>query len=192
MYTFSELEGERVKLVPLEMNHAAPLFECLRAPEVWGHYPYRIQTIEEMQTFIHKAIVGQEQREQFSFAVWDKNLNEYVGTTRFLKISEQNNSLKVGTTLYSPKVWRTRVNTEAKYLMLQYVFETLNIVRVEIIASINNVRSQRAIERLGATKEGILRKKYNNIDYVIYSIIQSDWNDVKYRLEGYLNHMAYA
>jgi len=192
MYTFSELEGERVKLVPLEMNHAVPLFECLRAPEVWGHYPFHIQSLEEMQAFIYKAIVGREQREQFSFAVWDKNLNEYVGTTRFLKISEQNNSLKIGTTLYSPKVWRTRVNTEAKYLMLQYVFETLKIVRVEIIASINNVRSQRAIERLGATKEGILRKKYNNLDYVIYSIIQSDWNDVKHRLEGYLNHMAYA
>lgn len=192
MYTFSELEGERVKLVPLEIDHTIPLFNCLRDPEIWGHFPFQIHTIEEMRAFIQKAIAGREQREQYPYAVWDKKHQEYVGTTRFLKISEQNNNLKIGTTLYSPKVWRTRVNTETKYLMLKHVFETLDIIRVEIIASINNVRSQQAIERLGATKEGILRKKYNNLDYVIYSIIQPDWIDVKNRLEGYLNRVAYA
>lgn len=192
MYTFHALEGERVKLVPLEIEHAVPLFHCLQEPEVWAHYPFRIYTLEEMQAFVQKAIAGREQGEQYSFAVWDKKHHEVVGTTRFLKISRSNHNLKIGTTLYSPKVWRTRVNTESKYLMLKHTFETLGMVRVEIIASIHNVKSQQAIERLGATREGILRKKYNNVDYVIYSIIETDWPDVRSRLEGYLHHMAYA
>jgi len=186
MYTFSEIEGERVKLVPLEMDHSVPLFESSRDPEIWTHYPFHIQTIEEMNDFISKAILGRENHEQYPFAVWDKISNEIVGTTRFLRISEENNNLNIGSTWFSPHVWRTRVNTEVKYLMLKYAFDVLDVVRVEIITSTDNVRSQKAIERLGAIKEGILRKKYYNLDFVIYSIINDDWKIVKSRLEGYL------
>ncbi|MFC0394355.1 GNAT family N-acetyltransferase [Paenibacillus mendelii] len=71
--------------------------------------------------------------------------------------------------------------------MLKYAFETLKVVRVEIITTTENERSQQAIERLGATKEGILRKKYNRMDYVIYGIIDCDWYDVKNRLEYFLS-----
>jgi len=73
--------------------------------------------------------------------------------------------------------------------MLNYAFDVLDVVRVEIITTTDNERSQKAIERLGAIKEGILRKKYYNLDFVIYSIINNDWENVKNRLEGYLRDM---
>jgi RimJ/RimL family protein N-acetyltransferase len=129
---------------------------------------------------------ARDRKEQYPFAVFDKQLDKYVGSTRFLRISEENNNLNIGSTWYAPEVWRTRVNTEAKYLMLRHAFEALAVNRVEIITTPDNLRSQRAIERLGAVREGIFRKKYNNRDYAIYSIIDSDWQDVKHRLEGYL------
>lgn len=186
MFYFSGLEGKRVKLIPLEIEHTIPLYECSRDPEIWANYPTQINTIEDMNRFIHKALEGRNSKEQYPFAVFDKEHNEFVGTTRFLRISEENNNLNIGSTWYSPKVWRTRVNTETKYLMLKYGFETLNTIRIEIITTTENIRSQRAIERLGAIKEGVLRKKYNNMDYVIYSIIESDWNEISKRLEGFL------
>jgi len=186
MYSFSGLEGSRVKLVPLMIEHSTPLFNCSRDPEIWLNYPITINTIEDMNGFVQKALVGRERKEQYPFAVFDKELNEYVGSTRFLRISEENNNLNIGSTWYSQKVWRTRVNTETKWLMLKYAFETLKTSRVEMITTTENLRSQKAIERLGAVKEGILRKKYYNMDYVIYSIISNEWIEIKARLEGFL------
>ncbi|MGZ7440812.1 GNAT family N-acetyltransferase [Paenibacillus sp. TH7-28] len=180
------MEGKRVRLVPLETEHITPLFKCSRHPEIWAHYPIKIKTIEDMKSFVHKAIEGRERKEQFPFAVFDKELNEYVGTTRFLRISEENNNLNIGSTWYCPKVWRTRVNTECKYLMLKHAFETLKAIRVEIVTSTDNIRSQRAIERLGAVREGILRKKYYNLDYVIYSFLDNEWSTVRSKLESFL------
>ncbi|RIE03417.1 N-acetyltransferase [Cohnella faecalis] len=173
--------------MPLEMEHVLPLYDCSKNPEIWANYPTKINSVEAMKSFVQKAIEGRERRDQFPFAVYDKELQEYVGSTRFLRISEENNNLNIGSTWYCPKVWRTRVNTETKYLMLKYAFEFLHTVRVEIITTTENTRSQKAIERLGAVKEGVLRKKYNNMDYVIYSITNDEWLDVRRRLEGYLN-----
>ncbi|MFF2887355.1 GNAT family N-acetyltransferase [Paenibacillus sp. NPDC057967] len=186
LYDFSELEGKRVRLIPLEEEHMMPLFRCSRNPEIWAHFPYRIDNVEEMSAFVQQGLEMRERKEQFPFAIYDKELEAFVGSTRFLRISESHQNLNIGTTWYSPAVWRTRVNTECKFLMLQYAFEVLKVIRVEIVTSIDNIRSQRAIERLGATKEGTLRKKYYNLDYVIYSIIASEWPLIKNKLEHFL------
>jgi RimJ/RimL family protein N-acetyltransferase len=187
LYRFTALEGLRVQLIPLERSHAIPLFHCSRDPEIWSSYPVKINTLEDMHAFVDKALEGRERKDQYPFAVFDKENNEFVGSTRFLRISEEHNNMNIGSTWYSSKVWRTRVNTETKYLMLKYAFETLGTDRIEIVTSTDNVRSQRAIERLGAVREGILRKKYYNLDYVIYGFIRPEWNEIKARLEGYLS-----
>ncbi|WP_276357666.1 GNAT family N-acetyltransferase [Cohnella caldifontis] len=191
MFSFAELEGRRIKLVPMEQEHVQPLFEAARFPEIWDQYPIRIRTMEDMRSFIRKALDGRERKEQFPYVVYDKVLHQYVGSTRYLRISEEHHNLNIGSTWYSPHVWRSRVNTETKYLLLKYAFETLKINRVEIITTTENHNSQRAIERLGATKEGILRKKYHGLDYVFYSIIDSDWAEVKSKLEGFLDDSRY-
>ncbi|WP_255570634.1 GNAT family N-acetyltransferase [Cohnella sp. CFH 77786] len=122
MYSFSKLEGNRVKLVPLTMEHILPLFDSSRDPAIWANYPTKINTIDDMKNFVLKALEGRERKEQYPFAVFDTERDEYVGSTRFLRISEENHNLNIGSTWYSSKVWRTRVNTECKYLMLKYAF----------------------------------------------------------------------
>lgn len=184
--SFTQLQGERVSLIPLEFEHIDLLFQCSRSPEIWENLPMKVQTKNEMENFIHKAILGRERAEEFPFAVYDNKLNKMVGMTRYLRISNVHRNLNIGWTWYSPEVWRTEVNTESKYLLLKYAFEVWKAVRVEIITTINHHRSQKAIERLGAKKEGILRKKYNGLDYVVYSIIDEDWYDVKKHLEALL------
>lgn len=191
LYTFPALEGKRVQLVPLEEEHMIPLYHCSRSPEIWSHYPYAIDSLEDMKKFIHKALESRDRNEQFPYAVYDEERQEYVGTTRFLRISKENNNLNIGSTWYSPSVWRTRVNTECKYLMLRHAFEQLKVIRVEIITTTDNIQSQKAIERLGATKEGVLRRKYYGLDYVIYSIISDEWPQIKVRLEQFLDDKHY-
>lgn len=179
---FCELEGERVILKPLELLHAEPLFHCSRSNKLWEKLPLQIETLAEMKQFIETAIKGRESEEEFPYVVIDKLTNRVVGTTRYLRISRLHNNLNIGWTWYSEEVWRTKVNTEAKYLLLQHAFELWKATRVEIITTTDHLRSQKAIERIGATKEGILRKKYNNKDYVFYSIIDDEWLAVKDRL----------
>ncbi|MCM3633639.1 GNAT family N-acetyltransferase [Paenibacillus camelliae] len=171
--SFGDLEGERVKLQPIEIKHADPLFHCSRNEKLWEKLPIQVNTLDEMREFVQAAITGRESGEQFPYVVIDKTTSRIIGTTRYL-------------TWYAEEVWRTRVNTEAKYLLLTQAFELWKAVRVELITTTDHLTSQKAIERIGATKEGVLRKKYNNRDYVIYSIIDDEWDAVKTRLETLL------
>ncbi|MBW7477562.1 GNAT family N-acetyltransferase [Paenibacillus oenotherae] len=186
MMQFNELEGERVKLIPLVADHLTELYACSKHPEIWLNYPLQIASMEDMSLFIEGALKGRERGEQFPYVVYDKQLQRIIGSTRYLRISEENRNLNIGSTWLIPHVWRTSVNTEAKYLMLRYAFETLQVVRVEIITTPDNERSQRAIERLGAVREGLFRQKYNRTDYIVYSIIDSEWDRVKQSLNDRL------
>lgn len=121
----------------------------------------------------------------------DQATNQVVGSTRFLDISSQHRQLEIGSTWLTPSVWRTRMNTECKYLLLKHCFEVLETIRVQIKTDRRNVQSQRAIERLGAVKEGVLRRHrilpdgYVR-DTVYYSVIDEEWPAVKARLEAFL------
>ncbi|MFC4099042.1 GNAT family N-acetyltransferase [Paenibacillus xanthanilyticus] len=183
---FIQLEGNRVSLIPLETEHAEALYACAASPLIWENLPVNIRQFDDMLAFIRTAIAGRERGEEFPYAVYDKSLNRMVGMTRYLRISDNHKNLNIGWTWYDPVVWRTAVNTECKYMLLQYAFETWGALRVELITTTAHTRSQNAIERLGAQREGILRKKYNGRDYVVYSIIDEDWADVKARLAARL------
>nr|WP_281288196.1 GNAT family protein [Paenibacillus methanolicus] len=153
---------------------------------MWENLPANVRTFEDMLAFIRAAIAGWERGEEFPYAVFDKSLNRMVGMTRYLRISDSHKNLNIGWTWYGPDVRRTVVNTECKFLMPQYAFETWGAVRAELITTTAHTRSQNAIERLGAQREDILRKKYNGRDYVVYSIIDEDWAGVKARLAALL------
>lgn len=187
----SILEGQYVRLKPLELQHIEELYNCSRDLEVWEYLPTKIKTLDEMRVFVEEAILHKERGDQYPFVVTDKISNKIIGMTRFLRIIEQDKTLNIGWTWYSMKVWRTVVNTETKYLLLKYAFEFWNAVRVEMITTLEHTKSQQAIERLGAKREGILRKKYRNQDYLFFSIINDDWSDVKNRLEDLLTGEGY-
>ncbi len=112
-----------------------------------------------------------------------------MGETRYLTIEPTNRGLEIGWTWLSPEIQRTGVNTECKYLLMRHAFEQLGAIRVQLKTHHNNIRSQRAIERLGAVKEGVLRNHMIMPDgsyrhSVYYSVIESEWPSVKSRLEG--------
>ena len=114
-----------------------------------------------------------------------------IGMTAYLDIHPKDRWLEIGGTWLTPEVQRTAINTECKYLLLRHAFETLGCVRVQLKTDARNLRSQRAIERVGAVKEGVLRKQMLTRggfqrDTVVYSIIDSEWQKVKARLEGFL------
>jgi RimJ/RimL family protein N-acetyltransferase len=186
------LEGSRVNLLPMVLEHSDELFECGKAEEIWTYLPTPVTSTQEMRQLVEDALLMREQGSEYPFVVFDKELGRIVGSTRFLNISLSNRNLEIGWTWYSPAVWRSRVNTECKYLLLCYCFENLRTVRVQFKADVRNTRSNRAIERIGAQREGLLRQDriYSNgyvRDAYLYSIIDKQWDSVKMKLEHLLN-----
>jgi RimJ/RimL family protein N-acetyltransferase len=179
------LTGKKVKLIPLELRHSESLYEAGRYPDIWTFTQGKIHSVDDSREYISKAL---EQKDAIPFAIIDQESQKIVGSTRFYDISVKNRGLEIGSTWLTPAMWRTSVNTECKYLLLKHCFETIGMIRVQLKTDSRNVRSQMAIERLGAVKEGILR---NHMilpdgyirDSVYYSVIDREWPEVKLRLE---------
>jgi RimJ/RimL family protein N-acetyltransferase len=185
------LVGKRAKLVPMELSHVSALYEAGQSPEIWRYMPARMISLDDMRDFVETALSAREQGTEEPFVIIDQVSGRVVGTTRFLDISMPHRNLEIGFTWLSPEAWRTRINTECKYLLLKHVFETLKFIRVQFKTDLRNVRSQQAIERLGAVREGVLRGHrimpdgYIR-DSVYYGIVAGEWPEVKERLEGFL------
>ena len=122
-----ELTGERAKLLPMRAEHAQALCEVGQHPDIWAYMPVRITTLAEMEQFVAQALAAKAQGTEYPFVIVDQADGRIVGSTRFLDIQPQNRNLEIGWTWHSPDVWRTRINTECKYLLLRYCFETLNL-----------------------------------------------------------------
>lgn len=187
-----EIVGTAVKLVPLEKMHEQGLYEAAKPKEIWEHLPVKVHSLSDMKRLIESALKAKQEGRELPFAVFDIESHSIVGSTRFLDISLLNKSVEIGWTWYHPSVWRTRVNTECKYLLLKYCFEELKLHRVQFKTDVRNNRSRAAIKRLGAMQEGISRKHmilpdgYVR-DSVIFSVIDDEWSAVKKRLEGFLH-----
>ncbi|MGY3717353.1 GNAT family N-acetyltransferase [Sutcliffiella cohnii] len=185
------LTGDRVKIKPMEIHHVQELFEAGNNPSIWPYMSMNVQSMEDMNNLVTGALQARGQGSEFPFVIIDKDSGKIVGSTRFLNISIPNRNLEIGWTWLSPTVWRTRINTECKYLLLKHCFETLGTIRVQIKTDSRNVRSQQAIERIGGVKEGVHR---NHMimhdgyfrDTVFYSIIDKEWLQVKSNLESML------
>jgi len=185
------LEGKTVLLVPLEITYKEQLYEAVKCPDVWQYTWREVKTIDDFEQILSIAIKGKEEGTQIPFIIKDRLSGEVLGTTRIGEIDLSNRNVEIGWTWLSPTVWRTKVNTECKYLLLQYCFEQLEVIRVQFSISGQNIRSQKAVERIGAVKEGVFRKHRIKADGTIhdnifYSIVDSEWKDVKENLIGLL------
>lgn len=186
------LEGRWARLEPPGEQHIPDLLVAAQSPEIWEFVaspPFR--TADEIKAAFQQWAAASD---SVSFAVVRRRDGRAVGMTAYLNIAPRDRALEIGGTWLDPQVWRTPINTECKYLLLRHAFETLGCIRVQLKTDSRNVRSQRAIERLGAAKEGVLRKHmiiHNGYqrDTVMYSIIETEWPAVKARLEGFLNHV---
>ncbi len=186
------LEGGHVRLEPLAQKHADDLFRVAQHPEIWElMIAPPPKTREEMRDSIEQCMQSAARGERVWFAIIRRADHRAVGMTSYMDIHRADRGLEIGGTWLTPSVWRTPINTECKYLLLRHAFETLDCIRVQLKTDARNLRSQRAIERLGALKEGILRK-YQVVhdgyprDTVMYSIIDTEWPAVKKRLEEFL------
>jgi len=188
---YEPLTGAAVRLVPLERAHAGALYETARAPGVWTYIPVRMESSEDMQLLVDEAMAEAERGHALPYTIMDSADSRVLGSTRLFDLSDENRSLELGWTWLTPGVWRTRVNTECKLLLLTHAFETMGANRVQIKTDSRNERSRRAIERIGAVFEGALRCHYilpdgYVRDSVYYSVISAEWPEVKRRLEQLL------
>lgn len=184
------LEGNSIRLEPLSTSHAADLLAAGRDPGIWTYLPRApVQHVADVQDWIGASLAASENGLQVPFAIIHKASGRAAGSTRFMDISRPNRNLEIGWTWIAPEFQRSAVNTECKYLLLRHAFEELNAVRVQLKTDARNIQSQRAIERIGAVREGVLRKHivlwdgYIR-DTVYFSIIESEWAAVKTRLES--------
>jgi N-acetyltransferase len=186
------LEGAVVRLEPLSMEHAAGLHAAAQDERIWRWMPTKLYgSRERIETWIEAALKAQESGTDLPFATILRETGEPVGATRYLNIARRDRGLEIGWTWLNPRVQRTAVNTECKYLLLRHAFETFGAIRVQLKTDSRNTTSQRAIERLGAAREGVLRKQmiledgYQR-DAVFYSILDDEWPSVRARLEASL------
>ena len=176
------LRGQYVTLVPLTLEHGEALFQALKGDEeLWRYIPVaQPQTLAEMQGWVATALEEQTQGRRLPFAVVEHTNGQVIGSTSYVNMSYPNRNLDIGWTWYARAHWRTAVNTECKYVLLRYAFETLRCIRVQLRVDERNLRSQRAVERIGGVKEGVLRKAQILHDgheryVVLYSLLDDEW-----------------
>jgi RimJ/RimL family protein N-acetyltransferase len=151
----------------------------------------RFESEADIREFIQTALHSQTDGTAVPFATIDRASGLAVGSTRFANIVRDHRRAEIGWTWIAPEWQRSPINTEAKYLMLRHAFEVWKCIRVELKTNANNTQSRRAIERIGAKQEGTLRNHMINPDgsyrhTVYYSVIESEWPEVKRSLEARL------
>ena len=181
------LSGKHVQLLPMEMKHLKGLQEAVMDGELWRLWYTFIPTVEAMENWISKALEEQLLGVSCPFVVIRKRDNRVIGSTRYMNIEKDIRRLEIGTTWYSKSVQRSAINTECKMLLLEHAFENLACVAVEFRTHRLNTQSRRAIERLGAQLDGILRNHKISSngtirDTVVYSVIVNEWENVKSNL----------
>ncbi len=187
-----DIYGNLVHLKPLSIEHTKDLSEAVKDGELWNLWYTSAPEPDKVKEYIEKALKDFELDKSLPFVTIRKSDNKVVGTTRFMNADSKNKRLEIGTTWYSKSVQRTGINTECKYLLLKYAFETLECIAVEFRTHFHNMQSRNAIARLGAKQDGILRNHIKDKtdcmrDTVVFSIIDSEWNTVKKSLEFKIN-----
>lgn len=182
------LKGRHVVLEPLAPSHHDDLVEAVRSGEAWKLWYTLVPSPEGMKKAIDMRCALRERGSMVPFAVIEKSSGKAVGMSTYLNIDADNQRLEIGATWYAERVQRTALNTECKLLLLGHAFESQKAIAVEFRTHFFNQKSRRAIERLGAKLDGILRNHQiapNGTlrDTCVYSIISSEWPTVKAHLE---------
>jgi RimJ/RimL family protein N-acetyltransferase len=188
------LTGRIVRLEPLSEKHIPDLTVAGQDESIWQYMLYgMISTEEGMRGWVRDILSRQARGTDLPFAVIHLASGRAIGGTRFMDIRPQHRGVEVGGTWYATAFQRTAVNTECKYLLLCHAFEVWQCVRVQFKSDLRNERSQRALERIGAMREGVLRNHMILLDGTIrhsvyYSILDSEWPIVKRGLQEKLGY----
>ena len=187
------LQGSRIRLEHLDQSHAQGLFNRGREADDWRYMPRAcFVDLADTRHWVDEAMA---QADQYPFAIVEVAKGKVVGSTRYLNIRPEHASLEIGWTWLGQDWQGTGVNTEAKYLLLSHAFEVMGCRRVEFKADARNLRSQQALEGIGATREGVLRQHMIvqgdfSRDSVYFSVLDNEWPDVGRRLQQKLQATA--
>jgi RimJ/RimL family protein N-acetyltransferase len=184
------LTGKHVRLEPMTEAHVPALAEIGVGQDFWHFMLYgEMQTETDMRNWVRDIL---SRVHDVPFVAVHLASRRVAGATRYLNVMPKDRGLEIGGTWYGSEFQRTAVNTECKYLLLKYAFESLGAIRVQLKTDSRNLRSQKAIERIGGVKEGVLRNHMILPDgtirhSVFYSILDSEWEGAKGRLEEILS-----
>lgn len=181
------LQGQTVNLIPLEEMHFPVLEQLAKEERIWQFYPFDGTDSSRILSVLTTALAERNVETRFPFVIVHKAENKIIGSTSLLDLQPKNLKLEIGSTWLHPDYWATPVNLECKLLLLTHCFEKLNTVRVQLKTDENNVRSRKAIEKIGGQLEGIFRNdmlRDNNTrrNSAYYSIIQEEWPEKKIKL----------
>ena len=186
------LEGKHIRLEPLTLDHEQGLIDAASDGELWNLWYTTVPDPDHTKAYIKTALAEQQAGKSVPFVIINKPHNKIVGTTRYMNIESGVRRLEIGSTWYAQSVQRTSINTECKYELLRHAFETLHCIAVEFRTHHMNEASRKAILRLGALEDGILRNHRimpdgTMRDTLVYSILNTEWPTIKSHLTFKLN-----
>ena len=178
------LENDRVKLTLLDLSNYEKLLEIAQEKDLIFYSPSDISSPEKLKAYVQLAVDGYYHKTIIPFIIYDKKLCKYAGSTRFGLINWQNKTLHIGWTWIGRAFHGTGLNTHMKFLMLGYAFEEMQFEKVEFRIDERNIRSRKAVEKIGAKLEGILRKDTlmkdgDRRNTCCYGILKDEWPDIK-------------
>lgn len=181
------LEGRWVRLEPMRLGHLAGLTGVALDPEIWRFMPVLPSDDADMERWVLSSLANADAGAELPFVQIERSSGSIVGSTRLMDIRPEHDGVEIGYTWLGRRWWRTPVNSEAKYLLLSHLFDTVGCIRVALKTDLLNERSQRAIERLGAIREGVLRRHMivqggRFRDTVYYSILNDEWPAIRSRM----------
>ena len=178
------LENERALLLPLQQSHIQELLPLSQEVDLYKYGSSDVSTPEKLASYIADALEQETLKKALPFIIFDKQEQAYAGSTRFGNIDEVNRVLHIGWTWLGKRFRGSRLNHHIKFLMLTHAFEVMEFEKVEFRIDERNLRSRRAVEKIGATLEGILRKNVvTKNDFrrssTCYGILREEWADIK-------------
>ncbi len=178
------LEDELVRIEPLEEKHFELLLPTAMESSLWLYTVAKINSEETFRKYFDTAMEEKQQKRSYPFAYYNKQQQQYVGSTRFANIEFPHKKLEIGWTWIHPSQQGTGFNKHCKFLLLQFGFETLGLNRIELKTSLLNLKSQKAMRKIGAIQEGIFRKNFINDDgtlrdTVYFSFVYDEWPAIK-------------
>jgi RimJ/RimL family protein N-acetyltransferase len=181
------LSGKTVDLIKVEQAHRESLKSIAADKRIWQFYAYDNSDPKKFDSNFDTALMSMESGDQFTFTIVQKEDGRIIGSTRFMDIQPAHKKLEIGTTWLIPDCWGTAVNLECKLLLLTFCFETLKTYRVQLKTDETNLRSRRAIEKIGGVFEGIFRNDIvrdngSHRHSAYYSIIDTEWIEKKKNL----------
>ena len=181
------LENERARLEPLTEDHFSLLLPIAMERAIWEFTSADIKNEADFRRYFDTALRERKEGRSYPFAIYDKQAGCYAGCTRYANISMPDKRLEIGWTWYKPSMQRTGINKACKCLLLSFGFEKLDLNRIELKTRHLNFKSQGAMLKIGAVKEGVLRRhaiaENGTVrDTVYFSFIKEDWPEIKQRI----------